>query len=437
MHRVHAPAAAPVLVAYEAAGVLAAGVCSGIAALGRLVGNGGMERVGERVGRYRDPPIRGGGPVVWLHAASVGEVRAAEPVVAALRLRVRGLRFVVTCQTATGLALAASLGAEQRRYLPIDCRFAVRRALDHFRPSLFLFIEAEIWPRLLLELYASRVPAAMVGARVSDKSYRRYCKVRGLFGPALATLACVCARDDGSLRRLLDLGAPAAKSRVCGDLKLDALAAGDIEGVCDALAERDGDARVLFAISTHEGEEEIVLAAFSRVRREHPSARLVIAPRHPRRAPHVHAIAGRYGRTALWSHDRSANGWDVLVIDTTGETRGFFAAADGAFVGGSLVRVGGHNLAEPSVFGVPCAVGPHLDAVRHQADLLRTAGALTVVGDAESLARAWSSWLRDPTEAARIGAAARDAVFANRGAVARTLTALEPVVATLGAGAVE
>jgi len=350
---------------------------------------------------------------------------------------VESLRLVVTCQTATGLELAASLGAEERRYLPIDCRFAVRRALEHFRPSLFLFVEVEIWPRLLLELFAADVPTAMIGARVSEKSSRRYRRVRGLFGPALATLACVCARDEDSLRRLLDLGAPPAKSRVCGDIKLDALAEGELGRVRDPLKARDDDDRLLFAVSTHEGEEEVVLAAFSRVRQEHPCARLVIAPRHPGRAGYVHAMAERYGRTALWSRDRSARGWDVLVLDTTGETRGFFRAADCAFVGGSLVRVGGHNLAEPAMFGIPFVVGPYLDAVRHQADLLEAVGALHVVDDAKGFARVWSAWLRDPNEAARIGKAACRAVAVNRGAVARTLAALEPLLAKVATGAVE
>lgn len=432
-----AAAAAPVLVAYDVAGTFVAGLCAGAAMLGRVVGNDRLASVSERIGRYGTPPIGPGGPVVWLHAASVGEVRAAEPLVAALRLRVNGLRLVVTCQTPTGLELAAGLGAEERGYLPIDCRFAVRRALRHFRPALFLFVEVEIWPRLLLELSAARVPAAMVGARVSEKSYRRYRRVRGLFAPSLATLACVCARDEDSLRRLLDLGAPSTKSLVCGDLKLDALAEETYGRGDDLLKERDHDAGLLFAVSTHEGEEDVVLAAFALVRQEHPSARLVIAPRHPHRAGYVHATAGRYGRTALWSRDRSARGWDVLVLDTTGEARGFFRAADCAFVGGSLVRVGGHNLAEPALFGVPFAVGPHLDAVRHQADVLDATGALNVVNDAEGLARLWSAWLRDPAEAARMGKAASDAVAANRGAVSRTVAALEPVLATLAAGMVE
>jgi 3-deoxy-D-manno-octulosonic-acid transferase len=424
------------LLAYESVGLLAATGFASAAAVGQLTGSDRLLRLRERVGRYDGPPPTcGDAPWIWLHAASVGEVRAAEPVLAALRARLTAARFVLTCQTETGLALAARIAVDESRYFPIDCRFVVRRALARFRPSLFLFVEAEIWPRLLLELAAAGVPAAMLGARVSATSFRRYRLVRGLFAPALATLARVCARDAVSLRRLLELGAPATRSSVIGDVKLDALEHTAVAATPDALSGREGDARVLFAVSTHDGEERVVLEAFSRVRREHSTARLVLAPRHPDRAEEVSLLASRYGRVARWSHDRSARGWDVLVVDTTGEARTFFPAAACAFVGGSLVDVGGHNLVEPAAFGVPCAVGARLDGVRHQADLLNAAGALVVVEDAAALARVWSGWLADPIEAQRIGRVARSTVDANRGAVARALAALEPLLERLDAGA--
>ena len=221
---------------------------------------------------------------------------------------------------------------------------------------------------------------------------------------------------------------------MAGDLKLDALDGNAVAATPDALAGRDAGGRVLFAVSTHDGEESVVLDAFSRVRTEHPTVRLVLAPRHPQRADEVSALAARHGRVARWSRDRSPRGWDVLVVDTTGEARTFFPAAECAFVGGSLTEVGGHNLAEPAAFAVPCAVGPRLGSVKHQAELLDSAGALVVVEDAESLARVWSGWLRDPREAQRIGRAACDAIDANRGALARTLAALEPLLARVQAG---
>jgi 3-deoxy-D-manno-octulosonic-acid transferase len=424
------------LLTYDAVGLLAAATYASAAAVGRVAGGDGLSRLRERVGRYDGGLApRGTEAGVWLHAASVGEVRAAEPLIAALRKRVPQARFVMTCQTSTGLALAARLAVDEVRYFPIDCRFVVRRALARFRPSLFLFVEAEIWPRLLLELAAAGVPAAMLAARVSEVSFRRYRRVRALFSPALATLALVCARDGESLRRLLALGVPSPRGRVVGDVKLDALDAGDVTATADALAGREVGAEVVFALSTHEGEEEIILDAFSRVRRTHSSALLVLAPRHPQRAEKVAALAGRYGRVARWSRDRCARGWDVLVVDTTGDARMFFPAASCAFVGGSLVDVGGHNLVEPAVFGVPCAVGPRLENVKHQANLLHAAGALVVVENAEGLAHVWSRWLDDSAASQRVGRAARAAVDANRGAVARTMNALEPWIEALSAGA--
>jgi len=423
------------LVAYDCLGLLAAGACAAAAAIGRITGTEWSLGLRERLGRYdgRGPtaPSRGAG--IWLHAASVGEVRAAEPLLAALRARLPDARCVITCQTPTGLALAAGIGVDEVRYLPIDCRFAVRRALARFRPSLFVFVEAEIWPRLLLELASARVPAAMLGARISERSFRRYHRVDALFVPVLSTLALVCARDEASLRRLLDLGAPRARSGVVGDLKLDALDAAAVAATPDALADRERGTTVLFAVSTHEGEEEVVLDAFSRVRKKHAGAVLVLAPRHPQRAVRVATMAERCGRVSRWSRDRSARGWDVLVVDTTGEARTFFPSAACAFVGGSLVSVGGHNLVEPAAFGVPFAVGPRLESVKHQAELFASAGTLAVVEGAEGLARVWSDWLSDVNSAERIGCAARSALDAHRGTLARTMHALEPVLAGVGA----
>lgn len=423
------------LLAYEGVGLVATAAFASAAAIGRITKSERLSKLRERIGRYGEAVAESGrGPRIWLHAASVGEVRAAEPLLAALRARLGDATFVLTCQTQTGLALAARMSVDESHYFPIDCRFVVRRAIARFRPSLFLFIEVEIWPRLLLELAARGVPAAMLGARISERSSRRYHRVRALFAPALSTLSRVCARDEESLRRLVDLGVSPALSSVVGDVKLDALDAVAVAATPDALAGREDDARIVFAVSTHEGEEAIVLDAFSRLRPAHPTTRLVLAPRHPQRADEVVALAARYARVERWSRDRSPRGWDVLVVDTAGEARTFFPAAACAFVGGSLVDVGGHNLVEPAAFGVPCAVGPRLESVTHQTELLRAAGALFVVEDAAGLAAVWSRWLEDPLLAQRIGRAAREAVDANRGAVARTLSALEPVLDRIGRG---
>jgi 3-deoxy-D-manno-octulosonic-acid transferase len=410
-----------------------AGLAHAAAAASRIVpglSEDVREQMGERVGRYGASPIREPGAiVVWAHAASVGEVRAVEPLLAALRASRPGSRLVVTCQTANGRALARSIGADEARFAPLDSGSAVRRAIAHFRPDLFLLVETEIWPRLLTELATSRVPAAMVSARVSARSYERYRRAQRLFAAPLATLASVCARDEESAARLVSLGAPAAATSVCGDLKLDAIDDAIVDATEPALGASPKQ-RTVIAISTHEGEEEIVVDAFVRVRAMRPDLRLVLAPRHPERRDAVRALVERSLKAKLWSSSEGDVGsdWDVLIVDTTGELRGFMRAATCGFVGGSLVPVGGHNLAEPAAFRLPVAVGPRLENVTHHAELLRAHQALAIVHDAAELSRQWEQWLDDPIEAKRSAEAAHEAFRRSRGALTRTLAAIVPLL---------
>jgi len=355
-----------------------------------------------------------------------------EPLVSAMRSRFGdGARVVLTCQTATGRALGLGLAFDEVRFAPIDSARAVARAIRHFRPNLFLVAETEIWPELLTALARAAVPSAIVSARVSARSFSRYRHARSLFGPPLATLARVCARDTESAERFVALGARPEVTTVCGDLKLDALDDAIVRTTPSTLAAPGNGPRHLLAISTHAGEEATVLEAFARLRASHAPLRLVLAPRHPERRAEVQALAGALCRTILWSSRRAndESDWEVLVVDTTGELRGFLKGASAAFVGGSLVAVGGHNLAEPAAFRVPVATGPRLENVAHQAELLDRAGALVVVHDAEELAAAWARWLDDPTAARHAADAAYAAFAASRGALARTVAAIEPSLA--------
>jgi 3-deoxy-D-manno-octulosonic-acid transferase len=269
----------------------------------------------------------------------------------------------------------------------------------------------------------------MVSARVSERSFARYVRARSLFAPALATLARVCARDAQSAARLVALGARADVTTVCGDLKLAAIDASVVAATVPALGTPSAAAPIVLAISTHEGEEAIVLDAFVRVRRAHPRAKLVIAPRHSGRSERVRDAAVRCLPTAVWSVDRGALSpdWSALVVDTTGEMYGFLRSATCGFVGGTLAPVGGHNLAEPAAFRVPVAVGPRTGNVAHQAALLADRGALTVVRDAEELARVWCSWLDDPSSARALADAAFAAFAASGAVLERTLAAIDPL----------
>jgi 3-deoxy-D-manno-octulosonic-acid transferase len=310
--------------------------------------------------------------------------------------------------------------------------------LDVVRPRLFVFVETEIWPSLLLHLGERRVGAVMVNASVSHRSYERYKHVHALIAAALGTLAAVCVRDRESYGRLLALGADPARTTVSGDLKSDALGDESVAHTPDVLATLEGDGPVLLAVSTHEGEDALVLAAFSRVRARHPRVRLVLAPRHPERAPAARRIAeARALVTGMWSQGRPRGRWDVLIVDTTGELRGFMKSATSAFVGGSWVEVGGHNLLEPAAFGLPLATGPFLEEVRDQADLLRAAGALAIVAHEDELAAQWTAWLDAPRAARDRGERARAAARSRGGALERTWSVLEPLLVEAGVCAPE
>jgi 3-deoxy-D-manno-octulosonic-acid transferase len=358
-------------------------------------------------------------------------VLAAAPLIARIRRACPPARLVLTCQTEAGCAAGRGTAADDTRFFPVDTRATVDRVINLLDPRVFVFVETELWPSLLLHLAERDVPAVMVNASVSQRSYSRYRRVRSLMSAALGTVAAVCARDQVSRERLVSLGADAARARVTGDLKMDALSADAVGATPDLLAEVD--APVLVAASTHEGEEEAVLDAFTSVRARHAGVRLVLAPRHVDRAPVAIRLArDRSLAVAVRSAPPLRSAWDVLVIDTTGELRGFMKKAYAVFVGGSFDTVGGHNLLEPAAFGAPVATGPGLDGVREQADLLASADALAIVGDAEALAERWSAWLDDPQAARGYGLRALGVVRAHAGALERTWAALGPLLVSAG-----
>ncbi len=374
---------------------------------------------------------------VWLHAASVGEVAAARPLVRALRARLPSRYILLTCNTATGRRAAEALDCDGVRYFPLDWRPILDRILRRARPSIFIFVETEIWPTLLVRLKQLAVPTAMVNGRVSDSSFPRYRRIWDLIAPALASVPVVCARDEISWERLLELGARAEVATMVGDMKLDALAPSVVAATEDLLLALSGGGSqgpVLVAASTRSGEHELVLDAFARVLERDGSARLVLAPRHPDRFDAVAALLEERGHAFARRSNPLAvrEPWQILLLDSVGELRGFFPSATAAFVGGSLVPKGGHNVLEPAAFGVPVAVGPHLENVREQAVVLAGVGALRVAQNAGELAEIWSLWIEDPRARDHAGEAGRSCVAAGRGAVQETMERLEPLLAARG-----
>jgi 3-deoxy-D-manno-octulosonic-acid transferase len=400
----------------------------------RLGVMGGAQRAvwRERLGDWgAGTPVTEG--FVWLHAASVGEVAAARPLLRALRARLPGRFLLVTCNTATGRLAAEGLDCDGVRYFPLDFAPVVRRILRRARPSLFVFVETEIWPTLLGRLKRAQIPTAMVNARVSDGSYPRYLRIAALIGPALAGVDIVCARDEISHERLLTLGAAPDATTLVGDMKLDALAPSLVSGTRDLFADMfaaGADGPLLVAASTRTGEDPLVLDAFERVLKHDGSARLVLAPRHPDRFDAVAALLEERGHAFVRRSNPNARRiyWQVLLLDSVGELRGFFPSATAAFVGGTLVPRGGHNVMEPAAFGVPVVVGPSLENVREQAVALADAGALRVAENERDLAGAWIDWITDSNAREKAGQAGRSCVASGRGAVQEAMERLEPIL---------
>ena len=388
-----------------------------------------FDRWSERFALYRGP---GAAACLWIHAVSVGEVNAAAPLVAALRRRRPDLPLLVTTTTPTGSARVRALwGREVRHvYLPYDLPGAVRNFLDHFQPRLALVVETEIWPNLFAELRARGTPLAIVNARLSERSLRGYRPIAALVAATLAKVDLVAAQSEADARRYRKLGAPSARVRVAGNLKYD-------QPVPDGLVEQAGGWRQRWgarptwvAASTHPEEEAIVLQAHAQVLARFPEALLLWAPRHPER---FSAVAAEARRAGLATATRRGEGLpdartQVFVLDTLGELLSFCAAADLAFVGGSLQEVGGHNVLEPAALGVPVVVGPHTFNFQESTDLLIEAGAAQRVGDADGLASAVIEAFADPPRAQARGAAGRQRIAGERGALARTMQWLEPML---------
>lgn len=376
-------------------------------------------------------PVTPGPARFWVHAVSVGEVMAAVPLVRALRARWPGVEVVVSTVTATGARVARERLPEAAALfvLPLDLPGATRRAVRRVRPRCFIALETEIWPNLLRALREAGVPATVANGRISDRSYRGYQRVRCLLGRVLDHVALFAMQSEESARRIATLGARPERVVVTGNLKMETPAAG--AGTAAPWRRLLGldPGPVWVAGSTHRGEDEQVLEAFLAVRSAVSGLRLVLAPRHPERAPEVEALVVSRGLTAV-RRSRVGAGppGEVVLLDTVGELATLYAAADVIFVGGSLVPAGGHNVIEPALCGKPVVFGPHMANFRDAAALLLGAGGAVQVPDARGLAGTVRGLLEDPEAREAIGRAARRAVEAHQGACGRTVAALERVL---------
>jgi 3-deoxy-D-manno-octulosonic-acid transferase len=373
---------------------------------------------------------------VWLHAVSVGEVQACAPLVSALYRRHPGLPLTVTTFTPTGAARARALfgNLAQVRYVPYDLPGAVRRFFERVQPRLAVIFETELWPNLYRECGRRRVPLVLASARVSERSVSRYRLLGALFRDTLSQTALVGAQGPGDAERFRALGADPASTHVTGNIKFDFELPADIAARGARLRQLYAPARPLWvAGSTHDGEEQALLEAHRRVRAAHPETLLVLAPRHPPRFAEVAEALGQAGfsylRRSQGADTAAAAACEVLLLDSLGELLDFYAAADVAFVGGSLVPVGGHNLLEPAALGVPILAGPHTFNNEEIAKLLIARGAALVVHDAGELAAGLGTLLAEPASRTRMGEQGRASVESNRGALTKLLALIEPLLA--------
>jgi 3-deoxy-D-manno-octulosonic-acid transferase len=387
------------------------------------------EGLAERLGFGPAAPAGG----LWVHAVSVGEVQAAASLVRALRRRYPGLPLTLTMTTPTGRGRARSLFGDEVaiRYLPYDLPGAVGRFLDHVRPALGIILETELWPNLYRACDRRGVPLVLASARVSERSVGRYRWMGGLVRDMLAHDVVVAAQSEADAARFAALGASPGWVHVVGNLKFDFELPPGSEARGVAFRAKLGAGRpVWVAGSTHEGEEELVLDAHERLRAARPDALLVLAPRHPPRFEAVAALLRRRGFAYVARSGGAdvAPGTAVLLLDTLGELVLFYAAGDLAFVGGSLVPVGGHNLLEPAALGKPVLTGPYTSSAAPVARLLVEAGAAEVVADGVALAAAVARLLGDGEAARAAGARGLAAVIANKGALGRFLALVDPLV---------
>ncbi|HVN76519.1 MAG TPA: 3-deoxy-D-manno-octulosonic acid transferase [Thermoanaerobaculaceae bacterium] len=382
----------------------------------------------QRLGR-KLPAIPPGG--VWVQAVSVGEVAVARPLLAELRRRHPGLPLVLSATTATGLAMASGVQlADVTLPFPIDLPGPVRRLMDAAQPRLVVLVETELWPELLAACGSRGIPVALANARVSDRSFRGYRSARALLRPLLAPVTVALAQDEQSARRLAVLGVPPERISTTGNVKFDAASSAAHPKVAEELRQVARGRPVLVAGSTMPGEDEVVLDAVSALAPERRPF-LLLAPRHPERAPQVMQLAAARGfsvsrRTLL---AETASACDVVVLDTVGELASLYQLAEVAFVGGSLVPTGGHNPIEPARFAVPVLTGPH---VRNFAAVYRSfvdAGAARTVHSGAELTAALQLWLTEPGAARAAGEAGRDLLARNAGATARIADALDRFLA--------
>jgi 3-deoxy-D-manno-octulosonic-acid transferase len=374
-----------------------------------------------------------GREVVWVHAVSVGEVLAASQLIRELKAALPEVVVAVSTTTATGQRLARErMGDSPVFYLPLDFRFTVRRYLRVLQPKMLVLMESELWPRLIEECAKANVPVVVANARISDRSFPRYMRLRRLWRPFLEMISLFLAQSKETAERLVKIGAPPERVRVMGNLKYD-VQTREASAMTRRIGSLLSQTRLIVAGSTLAGEEEALLGAWPAIHRAVPDAALMIAPRHPDRFDDVLALHRRSGYpflrcSQLLLHTEPivtelGRGGTILLLDTIGDLASMYGIAAVAFVGGSLVPKGGHNPLEPAQFAVPVVMGPSFENFRDVVESMREADAIRIVAP-EMLGETLIAMLRDRDDARALGERGRAAFEAQAGATKRAVEAL-------------
>jgi len=378
-------------------------------------------RWAEHLGRT---PASGQEAPLWIHAVSVGETLAISPFIRALKAERPDLPILLTTTTRTGAEQAAKLGdLVVHRYAPLDYPWAVAAFLKCIKPRALWVMETELWPNWLAACEARHLPVTIINARLSERSCQRYARFQGAFDTLSRPLTHLLCQHQDDAERFARLGIGRERLAVTGSIKFDIQLGDEVQARGQALRQQLGQSRpVWIAASTHQGEDEQVLAAFDLVLQRHPQALLILVPRHPERFVRVAELCAPYGCVRRTGGAPIRETDKVYLGDTMGELPLMLAAADVAFVGGSLVKVGGHNLLEPAALGKPCLTGP---AYFNFSDITRqlvAQGGAALVADAAALGEKVSELLADEGERRQMGEQARAVVLRNQGALARTLS---------------
>jgi len=385
------------------------------------------QRWGERFGYTDQPELL---DTIWVHAVSVGEVQAAVPLIEYFLAQKKARPVVVTTMTPTGSSRVKKLFGDRVHhvYAPYDLPDAVNRFLNRINPVKVIVMETEIWPNMITWCFKRNVPLILANARLSERSARGYRRIPRLGKLAVSRIRLIAAQSESDKQRLISIGADTEQITVTGSIKMDVDLPASLHEQGAVLRRRLGiDRAIWVAASTHEGEEEQILKAYSQIRQRSPDCLLVLVPRHPERADAVEVLCQREGYDVMRrSTDKGAGDVkDIYLVDTLGELTQFFAACDVAYIGGSLIPVGGHNMIEASALGVAVVFGPHLFNFQEISTQLLEADAARIIHDSDALAGVVTELLGDANLRHQLGENGKHFIESNRGALERLIKLIE------------